>query len=435
MKRSLPAIVFGCLLVASGPALPSPDHIQTWIASHAVPVRSVDAADEDFSDLAPLAKAIGSAQVVELGEPGHGAGTSFAAKVRLIKFLHQRMGFNLLVWESGMYDVALSDAGMRGGDDAQTAARRGVFQLWSGAQEVKPLFDYVKASQATAKPLHMAGFDLQVTADGSMERFAADLRAFVQALKNQELKDAMTVAADEALAARARFFSSKFEAEAEVAALDQAAEQLLKAIHDKRAAFLAVHDAKSIAWMEHWIENMRIDARQRYDARHGIGPEVARENRRDARNFENLRWLIQEGYPGEKIIVWAHNVHVMKATYSSDFRAVHVEPQTDDMKTTGSLLADWLGGRVYSIGMTAYQGKDALVTGGPATVIAPAPADSLEGRLHALGQPFIFLDLRATPAPLIARAPKYESGAVSDLGRVYDGIFYIDQMEAATRLQ
>jgi len=437
MKQSLLTIAFGCLVLAStlGVRADSPqDQLQTWIAGHAAAVRSVDASDEDFSDLEPLAKAIGYAPVVELGEPGHGAGTSFAAKVRLIKFLHQRLGFNILVWESGMYDVSLSDAGMRGNDDPITAARRGIFQLWSGAEEVRPLFDYIKASQTTAQPLHMAGFDMQVTADGSMDRFASDLRAFVQAIKMPALRDEMAVLADQALAARKQLFASNFAAESDLTPLDQAAGGLLKALRRQRAAFLAVHDAKSIAWMEHWIENMRLDARQRYDSRHSIGSEVARENRRDARNFENLRWLIRQGYPGKKFIVWAHNVHVMKAGYAADFRAVHAEPQPGDMKTTGGLLADLLGSRVYSIGMTAYQGKDALATGGPATVIDPAPADSFEGRIHALGQPFVFLDLRTLHAPLSARMPKYEANAIADPARVYDGIFYIDRMEAATKL-
>src|SRR5437879_422169 len=125
------AVAFGCLMLASAPATlaestPTPsEELQKWIAAKAVTVRSVDASDEDFSDLEPVARAIGSAPVVLLGEPGHGAGTSFAAKVRLIKFLHQRLGFDVLVWESGMYDVALSEAGMRGSDDAIAAARRG----------------------------------------------------------------------------------------------------------------------------------------------------------------------------------------------------------------------------------------------------------------------------------------------------------------------
>jgi len=445
MKRSLSisAIAFACLASASpAPADSSQTaaaELQKWIASKAVTVRSLDAADEDFSDLEPLVKAIGSAQVVQLGEPGHGAGSSFAAKVRLIKFLHQRMGFDVLLWESGMYDLELSQAGMRGDDTPAIAAHRGIFRLWSDAEELKPLFDYVKTSQATVHPLDMAGFDMQVTADGSMDRFASDLRAFVAALKEPGLRSEMTGLADQALAARAHLFSSNFAAETELKTLDQAVRQLLAGMRDNSNSFRSIHNARSIALMEHWIENMRIDAQNRYEARHSAGPEVEREKRRDARNFENLRWLIREGYPGRKFIVWAHNVHVMKAYYSSDFRTVHVEPKADDMKPTGVFLAGRLAKQVYTIGMTTFQGSDALVTGGAATVINPAAADSLELHLHALGQPFVFLDLRSgglpMHAPLSARIPKYDSVVVPDVGRVYDGLLYIDRMAPATKLR
>ena len=103
--------------------LSSDDALQAWISKSAATVRSIDAADEDFGDLEPLIDAIGSARVVQLGEPNHGAGTSFAAKVRLIKFLHRRMGFDVLVWESGFYDLELTQASMRAGEDAVAAAR------------------------------------------------------------------------------------------------------------------------------------------------------------------------------------------------------------------------------------------------------------------------------------------------------------------------
>jgi erythromycin esterase len=429
----------GAVLTGGSAANAASDQLQAWIAANAVPVRSIEATDEDFSDLEPLAKAIGAAQIVQLGEPGHGAGSSFAAKVRLIKFLHQRMGFDVLVWESGMYDVQLTQAGMRGSDAPVAAARRGIFQLWSGAQEVRPLLDYVKVSQATAHPLTMAGFDMQVTADGTMERFASDLRGFIRVLAGPVLNGKMSALAEQAIAARARLFSSKFAGVADLTTLDQAAGQILAAMHEQRRAFLGPHDERDIAWMEHWIENMRVDARNRFQARHSSGPGVEMENRRDARNFENLRWLVQDAYPGHKFIVWAHNVHVMKADYASDFRTVHVTPQADDMKPTGALLAARLGDDVYTIGMTAYQGSDAVV-GGPTTAIAPAAAGSLESRLHALGRSFVFLDFRAaSPSlpirhPLSARAPKYDTGSVPDIGKVYDGLFYIDQMTSATKL-
>jgi erythromycin esterase len=192
------------------------DPLAAWLAAHTVRVRTTDPADENFSDLLPLAHAIGSARIVQLGEPSHGAGTAFAAKARLMKFLHRRLGFDVLIWESGLYDVALAQRGMEGSDDGGTAARRGIFTLWSAAAEVAPLFAYIKASQRGPHPIEMAGFDMQVTADGSMERFAQDLRAFVGALPDPALRQQAAQLADQAIAARGRLIATKFAAEADL---------------------------------------------------------------------------------------------------------------------------------------------------------------------------------------------------------------------------
>src|SRR3569833_49275 len=98
-----------CLLLCEAANGAAPvDGLQERIQKDLITVRSIDPADEDFSDLVPLIDKFGTARVVQLGEPGHGAGSSFSAKARLVKFLHERMGFEVLVWESGLYDVGLS---------------------------------------------------------------------------------------------------------------------------------------------------------------------------------------------------------------------------------------------------------------------------------------------------------------------------------------
>ena len=84
-----------------------------WLREHAVEVRSIAPLDEDFSDLAPLAAAIGGARVVQLGEASHGDGASFDAKARLVRFLHQQMGFDALAWESGFFDLSLVEQALR----------------------------------------------------------------------------------------------------------------------------------------------------------------------------------------------------------------------------------------------------------------------------------------------------------------------------------
>jgi erythromycin esterase-like protein len=180
-----------------------------------------------------------------------------------------------VVWESGFYDLELTQAGMRAGEDAVAAARRGIFTLWSNAEEVRPLFEYAKASQTTTSPLDMAGFDMQVTADGSMERFATDLRSFVAALGESALRARASELANQAIEARGRVFSA-MQAE-DLESLRDAAAGLLSLIRNKRTAFEEVHGSRTSSFMEHAIENMRIDAVNRYDAHLSAAPNVERE--------------------------------------------------------------------------------------------------------------------------------------------------------------
>jgi erythromycin esterase len=104
-------------LLASGvqaAEAPSPDSEKIhWLSEHAVPVRLIVPENEDFSDLMPLVQWIGGSRVVALGEVTHGDGAMFLAKTRLVRFLHEVMGFDVLAWEAGFFDVPLVDAALR----------------------------------------------------------------------------------------------------------------------------------------------------------------------------------------------------------------------------------------------------------------------------------------------------------------------------------
>src|SRR5687767_7885431 len=97
------------------------DERAEWVKQHAVRLRSLDPADRDFADLAPLKALIGKARVVMLGEQTHGDGATFLGKTRLIEFLHAEMGFDVLCFESGLYDCDRAWAALRQGTDASTA--------------------------------------------------------------------------------------------------------------------------------------------------------------------------------------------------------------------------------------------------------------------------------------------------------------------------
>ena len=203
--------------------------------------------------------------------------------------------------------------------------------------------------------------------------------------------------------------------------------------------------------MEHVTANMRTEGLDLYDV---MGPDrpagspafsarLEVENRRDAANAGSLRWLIEKVYAGRKLIVWAHNAHVMNAYYGSDWHTAYVDPHSDTMKPMGVFLHEWLKSQLYTIVMTTYEGQDGWVGTPAPTTVPPAPDGSIEERIHHLGEPYVFIDLRSLKGnakhPLHSvqqmRLPKYETNPLPDLTRVADGILYIDHMAPATAVR
>jgi erythromycin esterase-like protein len=382
--------------------------------------------------------------------------------------------------------VQLTQAALRAGEDPVTAAQRGILTIWSNAKEVKPLFDYVKATQGSTRPLEMVGMDMQASAPGTDERFAADLQSFATALRDSRRRGdlaglaARTIAAYGELLAHGRAreqkatessksgltgkaFADAMRAWEQAEGVRQrptrgtldrflaAVDRLLTAIRADRAALEEVHGTRDVALMEREVENLRGRGATAYDNERADRPADNAWtndvwNRRDALMAGNLRWLIEQGYPGRKVIVWAHSVHVMTAYWAGkggEWRSVQSDPQPDGRKPAGAFLAEWLKDRQYTIAMTTYQGEEGWANFQQQGPIPPAPEGSLESRLHGLGSPNVFLDLRSARldkggpfrAPQVVRigvGPALPIEPVSDLPTAFDGVFYIDRMAPAT---
>ena len=86
-----------------------------WTRSHHFPIASiVSASDDDYADLQFLKAVVGDRRLVQLGESGHGVAEFDSAKVRLITFFHEQMGFDVMAFESSIYEcfAANTVAGM-----------------------------------------------------------------------------------------------------------------------------------------------------------------------------------------------------------------------------------------------------------------------------------------------------------------------------------
>lgn len=396
-----------------------------WLSDHATPIRTTDPADTAFSDLAAVGEAIGNARIVMLGEQSHGDGTVFLMKTRLIKYLHQKKGFDVLAFESGIYDMTKAWDFMRAGENPLVAARRGIFSVWSGSSQVLPLLDYVGSQSTTSHPLELTGFDSQITSLASYTSWVPDCVGFL----NEHQIDTLQVPAWPA--ARALLDSLvQYKLVSSRTTLQQRA-ILLPALDAIAARVNAINDDRPRALF--WKQNIRS---MRAEAASIVGVSDtsfrARSNARDAQMADNLLWLARTRYPGRKIIVWAASFHNMLS--------VPDIPAYSGVHTMGSLVAPQLRAEIYNIGFVASEGFAGRWFNGMERLRTP-PSTSLEGLWASTSNAHAFIDFKRITADGEWLREKLSAGPIgySQISAhwpdILDGMIYTRVMEASTKAE
>jgi erythromycin esterase len=413
--------------------LPRPDQSQPsnpahvdWVRKHAIVLRSIDPADTDFGDLAALEPLIGDARIVMLGEQSHGDGAAFHTKTRLIKHLHQRMGFDVLAFESGLYDCRKSWSAFRDGQPARAAAELGVFGIWTLSEQTQPLFEYLAASATSDRPLELAGFDSQMTAAASRLHLADDIKSLAAKLGPDAIaaETLSTVLAgldplqkSETLGERLQMFTAgckEFETACrEAAASGQSREEML-------------------FWSQ-YFRSLSALGRQRS----ATGSSREGGNLRDQQMAENLAWLATTAYPHRRIIVWAASFHIM-SNQQTIIGESGESPYTNT-RTMGHELRSHIDPRhVFTIGFTASEGQAGAWMRPARTLPAPT-GGSLEDVFARTGQENFVLGLRDLDAdggwlasPLTA-SPLGYAPMTADWTRVFDAMVFNRVMYPSTR--
>jgi erythromycin esterase len=435
LLRRLAASALLLLAACGSPydARPEPPHETVeadWLKANAHPIRTLSAADRDFSDLQPLKAAIGSSRVVLLGEQSHGDGTTFLAKARLIAFLHQEMGFDVLAWESGLWDMRQVWQHVQAGEGVLSASRRGVFGIWTGSQEVLPTLDYVQETVGTAHPLELAGVDNQLTGTLARDSLHLLMERFARRIGSPVADDPGWPAA----AATLHHLAETGDFDVKPPPADQARLLHLLAAHRADAAAKAGGDRDALFWAQS-LESIATLAQMMWATAPGqILPED--NNPRDAQMAKNLVWLANVWYPGRKIIVWAASAHIAREVgHLASVGGSHPY-QFGWSVHMGAEAYPFLGAQMYAIGFTASRGEFGPFTMLPG-LVPPVRAGSLEARFEEAGLVNAFLDFRSLPAggewlrSVYARPFGYFD-MTGDWTRVLDGMVYTRDMVAST---
>jgi len=416
------------------------------LLERSVVITSIDPEDdEDFSDLQPIKNLIGDSRLVVLGEQSHGDGADFLAKARIIKFLHREMGFDVLTWESGMFDCREVDRALRDPNiKMDDITRMGIFPIWTFSAQVRPTLEYVRSTLTSDHPIETAGFDHQFSGGeaATTKRAAALIEFFDKAdpaLLSPEMREDIT-------GGYAKFNERGGDGMPVKANLEPLVEKwtAIAAFMDQhRAALVKAHGEAAFEFMRRCADDAVVSVRSMLEfmaSRAGGGQmKVTDNNTRDQRMAANLIWQVNERYKDRKVIAWMATMHA--ANDIEAIRPVMGGPLYDGVTNCGTISKKALGDTMYTIGFTAFDGKAGNVFGRTAPMEIPAPSKgSLEDLCGQTEKRFLFIDFRALPAdhwlrlPMISRPLGYgEMTATGGWPRQVDAMLYIRTMFPSTR--
>src|SRR6187401_250110 len=158
----------------------SQDVLERYIKDSVVIIRSIDPVDTLFSDLDLLGKAVGDSRFVMLGEQDHGDSRTFLAKCRIIKYLHEKLGFDVLAFESDFYALnKVWDSISLNPSQIGSAIINNVFKVWTQCRQFKPVVQYLADQYQGNNRLQLAGFDNQLVGEYSEKNLGSNLSNYI----------------------------------------------------------------------------------------------------------------------------------------------------------------------------------------------------------------------------------------------------------------
>jgi erythromycin esterase len=390
-----------------------------WIKENAHPITTLYYDSTTFEDLEPLGKLVGDANVVILGEAEHGDGSTFYLKSRIVKYLNSEKGFHVLAFESPFYNIHMAQQT----GDFQNVIEP-IYDMWRYSEACRELFKH--AEHSSINWLRIEGIDSRHSGDTTPVKH---IDALIQKY------DIQIPEADRFFFNRTLTDALKFEYTHNIDTPSQ--ERLLNLLVRYREE-LSKTDVDKF-WIQE-LENLEAYCKHSWYCVVDEVAEYYNNSHRDKQMADNALWLLRERWKGEKIIIWAANMHTVK-NYSTIDNSIYSKEEIAARGAEHS-MGEYLAAEydsLRSIITIAYGGK------GADGDFKEYPMDtvhrhSVEAMFHNAGFKYGFLDVMNNDDEWlnnkrILNSGFYGKAASVNLRETCDGIFFIDEMQPNKRVK
>lgn len=387
-----------------------------FIKKHAIVVKDTEPLNENYADLAPLKSVLKDTEIVGLGEQTHYDGSTFKAKTRLVKFLHQELGYEVIAFESGFYDTYKAWQEIQNGKPVIDATRKSIYPLWI-TTETEELFRYIDSQKNTVRPLILAGIDSKFTGAYSKNDLLNDFEDYLETTGSDVMQDTSQWSAFRKSMERTVDISDYFTKPSPEDTL--VIHKVLTGVLKESATKVNSHEIdiqKHLFWQQFCKSTMAEVTRK-----------FSKDQLRDIQMGDNLMFLKDKLYKDKKVIVWAASSHL---TYNG--KSIDSEFYQQNMRL-GDHIKQAYGDKYYNIGFTGYKGKIGKLFFFHLIKVKKHKVNSIEYVLGQTNQPYLFLDLNKSGLSvwlqeyLIARPFGYKEMRMK-LPQVMDGLFYTEEI-------
>ncbi|WP_194778525.1 erythromycin esterase family protein [Pararhodonellum marinum] len=373
-----------------------------FISEHTVEIASIDPMDPTMVGFEHIAQAIGDSRVVFLGEQDHGEAPTFLAKTKLIQYLHQNMGFDVVVFESDFFALNFNSSDSLIGH--RTDFQENIYSIWSKCLECQDLFEYIEASRTQEKPILIAGADPRHSMVNSEKWLVPSFMKYmddVNLFESGEEKEIVREVLHELLEREYNSEVNERDKDTFMGFLDKA----------------EIHLDDSIFWYQE-TRNLRGFFYNTFSDSN---------NERDVQMADNLLWLLKHPFRDRKVVFWGSNSHIFK-NYTTLIEK-YGPKISNDSTNMGSEVAKWLGNDLYIMGFTSLQGEGGRLYQESYEIGLPDP-NHFEALIHQKDFDYAFIDFQKNPNELenighfwmktLVHQPNYYAWH-----KMFDGIFYI----------